>query len=192
MEQREAPQDDGEILVIEVDGKATPTATKNELEKRHGKRKNQTSCCTRHRNKKQHQSCHKEAKNQCKNNSNKRKNGRSITLVIMYYTLKRDEKGKLHGPINNRVRGSYAPRKVMLDWARRQASKRGFPPETQKRVHIVIDGEIGLYDGLVKLFPKATFALDIRHLEAKIWNLGRSFHKSGSKDLFAIETAHFY
>jgi hypothetical protein len=37
MEQLEAPENDGEILVIEVDGKATPTAT--ELEKRRGKRK---------------------------------------------------------------------------------------------------------------------------------------------------------
>jgi hypothetical protein len=184
MEQREAPQDDGEILIIEVDGKATPTATANELEKRRGKRKNKTSCCTRHRNKTQRRNSHKKAKNQCKNKDDKRKNGRSITLVVMY-TLKRDQEGKLHGPINKLVWGSYAPRKVMLAWARRQASKRGFPPDTQKRVHIVIDGEICLYDGLVKLFHNATFALDIRHLEAKCWNLGRTFHKSGSKELLA-------
>ena len=51
--------DDGEVLIIEVDGKATPTATQQELKKRRGKRnKNKSKCqcpgkgtCQRHRNK---------------------------------------------------------------------------------------------------------------------------------------------
>ena len=73
----------------------------------------------------------------------------------------------------------------MLAWAKEQASKRGFPEDTKKRIHIVIDGELCLYDGLIKLFPKATFALDIRHLEEKIWKVGRKFHKKGSKELSA-------
>jgi len=38
MEQAQAPTDDGEILIIEVDGKATPTATEDELQKRRGNR----------------------------------------------------------------------------------------------------------------------------------------------------------
>lgn len=71
----------------------------------------------------------------------------------------------------------------MLAWARRQATKRGFPPETPKRIHIVLDGEICLYEGMVKLFPDASFALDIRHLEEKIWKVGRTFYKKGSQEL---------
>jgi hypothetical protein len=55
----------------------------------------------------------------------KSKNWRIITLVVMH-TLKRGEDGKLHGPINKKVWGSYALRKVMLNRARRQAAKRGF------------------------------------------------------------------
>jgi len=101
------------------------------------------------------------------------------------YTLKRDENGRVHGPINKRVWGSYAPRKVMLAWARNQASKRGFPKDTNKRIHIVTDGELCLYDGLIKLFGKATFALDIRHVEPKIWKVGRLFHETGSSELAA-------
>jgi len=77
----------------------------------------------------------------------KRKNGRSITLVVRY-TLKQGDDGRLHGLVNKRVWGSYAPRKVMLAWAREQATRRGFPPETEKRVHLVVDGELCLYDGL--------------------------------------------
>jgi hypothetical protein len=79
--------------------------------------------------------------------------------------------------------GSYAPRKVMLAWARRQATKRGFPSDTSKRIHIVIDGELCLYDGLVQLFPSATFALDIRHLEEKVWDIGQALHETGSQEL---------
>jgi len=178
MEQTGVPEADGEILVIEVDGKATPTAKEDELKKRRGKRKKKRSCCQRHRNK------HKRQR-RCKNRRQKgdtRKNGRSITLVVMY-TLKKGKDGKLHGPLNKKVWGSYAPRKVMLDWARRQAAKRGFPSDTDKRIHCVIDGEKCLYDGLSQLFPNATFALDIRHVEEKIWKVGRLFHEKGSKEL---------
>lgn len=183
MEQREAPEDDGEILIIEVDGKATPTATLDELKKRGAKRdKKKKSCCKRHRNKDKRQRCHKKGKNRRKKKSDKRKNGRSITLVVIY-TLKKGEDGKLHGPINKQVWGSYAPRKVMLAWARNQATKRGFPPDTSKRIHIAIDGEICLYDGLVQLFPKATFALDIRHLEEKIWDVGYALYNKDSPEL---------
>lgn len=174
MEHAQAPTDDGEVLIIEVDGKATPTATAAELHKRRGKRhpKPHACGCARHRG---------QAKRACRGKKKRRqpgdksKNGRSITLVVMY-TLKRGDDGRLHGPINKRVWGSYAPRKVMVAWARRQATKRGFPPGTDKRIHIVIDGETCLYDGLSALFPQATFALDIRHVEERLWKVGRVLH----------------
>jgi len=179
MEQVQARPGEGEVLVIEVDGKATPTATEEELKKRRGTRKKEKSCCQRHRNKKKRQSgCKKKRRKK----GDKSKNGRSITLVVMY-TLKRGEDGLLHGPINKIVWGSYAPRQVMLEWARRQATLRGFPPDTDKQVHLVMDGEKCLYNGLLKLFPKASFALDIRHLEEKIWKTGRYFHPEGSEEL---------
>lgn len=179
MEQIEGWVDDGEILVIEVDGKATPTAKAEELKKRRGKRKEKKSCCKRHRNKSKRQN---RGKKHRRKKGDKSKNGRSITLVVMY-TLQRGEDGKLHGPINKKVWGSYAPRKVMIEWARAQANRRGFTPESGKRIHIAIDGEKCLYDGLSKYFPDATFALDIRHLEEKIWKVGHHFHKEGSDEL---------
>ena len=37
--------------------------------------------------------------------------------------------------------------------------------------------------GLSKLFPNASFVLDIRHLEEKILKVGRFFYKEGSKEL---------
>ena len=51
MEEAQAPTDDGEIFIIEVDGKATPTATEDERKKRRGKRhaKPHACGCARHR-----------------------------------------------------------------------------------------------------------------------------------------------
>ena len=99
------------------------------------------------------------------------------------YTLRIGSDGLLHGPINKKVWASYAPRKVMIAWAERQASKRGFIPGTNKRIHIAIDGEKCLKDRLTKLFPEASFALDIRHLEEKLWKTGRAFYAEGSEEL---------
>lgn len=176
------PEGDGEVLVIEVDGKATPTATDAELSKRRGKRKKKKhsggKCgCQRHRGRERRHACKKCKKRRKK--GDKSKNGRSITLVVMY-TLKRSADGRLHGPINKRVWGTYAPRKYAFSWARAQATKRGFPPDTDKKVEIVIDGERCLYQGLKKLFKNAIFALDIMHLKEKLWDVGRTLYKEGS------------
>ena len=183
MEEALPPEEEGEVLVIEVDGKATPTVTEAELAKRRGPRETPSAkacpCgCQRHRGQCQRQ----KRKRRRRSKGDKSKNGRSITLVVMY-TLQRGVDGKLHGPINKRIWGSYAPRKVMMDWARRQATKRGFPPDTDPRIHIVIDGERCLYKGMKTRFPQAGFALDIRHMEEKLWTIGRLFHKEGSPQL---------
>ncbi len=101
----------------------------------------------------------------------------------MMYTLKRGADGLLHGPINKKVWATYAPRKVMFDWVRNQATRRGFPPVTTKRVHIAVDGEKCLREGMGKLFENATFVLDIRHVEEYIWKVGRVYYREGTDEL---------
>ena len=177
MEIAEAPEGDGEVLIIEVDGKATPTATDEELEKRRKPRgKNKKGCCQRHRGKEKR----KGKKRKRRKKGDKSKNGRSITIVVMY-TLRRGADGLLHGPINKIVWASYAPRWIILQWARRHATKRGFSPGSGKRIHIAIDGEVCLEKGLSELFPEATFALDIIHVEEKLWKIGRTYYGEGSE-----------
>jgi len=126
MEAAVAPEGDGEVLIIEVDGKATPTATDEELAKRRKKRGwNKKGCCQRHRGKEKRRGKWRKRRKK----GDKSKNGRSITIVVMY-TLRRGADGLLHGPVNKIVWASYAPRLVILQQARRQATKRGFPPGT--------------------------------------------------------------
>lgn len=174
--------DDGEVLVIEVDGKAAPMATDEELEARRQKRKHGKKCgcgCQRHRGGKRRKGKKKKTRKKRGHNS---KNGRSATLVAMY-TLRRGKDGKLHGPINKKIWGRFGTRKEAMQWARDQATRRGFGPETDKLVQIVIDGERCLRKQLKKLFPDAIMTLDLRHAQERLWTMGRLFHKEGSPEL---------
>lgn len=177
-----SPDGDGEMLVIEVDGKATPTATEGELAKRRGERKKTEAgqCkCKRHRGRVRRTRAKRKKRRQP---GDKSKNGRSITLVAIY-TLRRGEDGRLHGPINKRIWGTYAPRQFAFAWARDQATKRGFPPDTDKTVQIIVDGEVCLRQGLKKLFPNAIFTLDIRHVQEKLWTVGHAIFPEGGGQL---------
>jgi hypothetical protein len=109
-------------------------------------------------------------------------NGRSATLVVIY-TLRRGEDGRLHGPIHKKVFGTFGSRKSALRWARAQATRRGFPPGTAKVVQIVVDGETCLEQRLRRLFRGATITLDVRHAQEKLWEVGRLFHREGSAEL---------
>lgn len=183
------PEADGEVLVIEVDGKAIPTATEEELQKRRGPRQHPKgcACCQRHRGQAKRRGPAKKGRKSSKKRrkkGDKSKNGKVATLAAIY-TLRRGPDGKLHGPVNKRVWGSFASRKTMLAWIRDEATRRGFGPETTKTIQIVMDGDKCFAKRLRKLFRKATLTLDIRHVEERLWTAGRAFHPEGSADLAA-------
>jgi len=182
------PQEDGAVLVIEVDGKAVPTATEDELRKRRGPRRHDAACacgCQRHRGQAKRRGPNKsQSRKKRRKKGDKSKNGKSATLVAMY-TMRRGPDGKLHGPINKRVWGSFASRKKMLAWARAEATRRGFAPKTARLVQIVVDGERCLAKRLRRLFPKAILTLDIRHVEEHLWKAGGAFYREGSLELAA-------
>lgn len=186
MKQLAAPAKDGEVLVIEVDGKCPPTATEAELAKRRGKRRprHEKSCscgCQRHRGKIKRKA---RGSKKRRKKGDKSKNGKEVSVVVMY-TLQRGDDGKLHGPINKKLYATFAGRKAAALWARAEATKRGFGPETTKTVQIVLDGAKGLKHQLEPLFPKAIFTLDVCHVVEKLWALGHHFHTEGSEELKA-------
>jgi hypothetical protein len=166
-QQQAPPEEDGEVLVIEVDGKCPPTATEEELRKRRGRRTHRTGCacgCQRHRGQAKRK---QRGSQQRRNNGGKSKNGEDVMVVVMY-TLRRGEDGTLHGPMNKKVWASFAGRKAAA-WARAEATKRGFGPETTKTVRIVIDGAKGRRQNREPLFPKAILTLDVCHGVEKRW-----------------------
>jgi hypothetical protein len=184
MEQLGPPLNDGEVLVIEVDGKCAPMATEAELDKRRGKRKPKCALgckCQRHRGKANRRA---RGSKKRKRKADKRKNGKEVTVVVMY-TLERGQDGKLHGPRNKKVYGTFAGREAAAKWARAEATKRGFPVDTQKTVQIVLDGASSLKWQFWLQFRGAIFTLDVCHVVERLWGVGRHFHSEGSVELQA-------
>jgi hypothetical protein len=184
VQQQPPPPEDGEVLVIEMDGKCPPTATEAELAKRRGKRhpRQEKECpcgCQRHRGKAKRQA---RGGKKRRKRGDKSKNGKEVTVVVMY-TLKGGDDGQLHGPINKKVWGTFAGRKAAALWARAQATKRGFGPNTTKTVQIVMDGVESLKSDLEALFPQALFTLDIWHVVERLWSLGRHYRPEGTEAL---------
>ena len=175
-----APEGDGEVLVIQVDGKATPTATEEELEKRRGPRRaNLHPGSQRHRGRAARQ---RRGSKKRRKKGDKAKNGKMATIVTMY-TLKRSADGQLEGPINKKVYASYAPKRHAVAIARREANKRGFEPGSGKLIQIVTDGDNDLQRYIEELFPEAIHTIDVYHVTEYLWEAGQCLYKEGSPEL---------
>jgi hypothetical protein len=181
-----APANDGDVLVIQMDSKATPTATEEELKNRRGRRaKNPHPGSQRHRGKANRK---RRGSKKRKKKGDKSKNGKMCTIVVMY-TLKRSKDGKLEGPINKKVYASYAPKRHAAAIARREADKRGFTENCGKLVQIVTDGDNDLDLYIKELFPEAIHTVDVFHVVEYLWDAGRCLYKESSDELIEwVET----
>ena len=183
-EEAPAPEGDGEVLVIQIDSKATPTATDSELAKRRGKRRpNPYPDSPRHRGREKRQ---RRGSKPRRKRGDKSKNGKATTLVVMY-TLKMatDDKGRpiLKGPLNRKVYASYAPKRHAFAIAQREADKRGFTQKSGKMIQLVTDGDDDLEVYAREFLPEAIHTLDIMHAMEYVWKAGRSLHPEGSDEL---------
>ena len=166
--------------MIQIDSKATPTATEAELEKRRGKRaSNPHPGSQRHRGRAAHR---RRGSKKRRKKGDKAKNGKMATIVSMY-TLRQGADGQLEGPINEKVYASYAPKRHTVAIARRETNKRGFGPESGKLVQIVTDGDNDLQHYIEELFPEAIHTVDVYHVTEYLWEIGRCLYKEGSAEL---------
>jgi hypothetical protein len=174
-----APEDDGDVLVIQIDSKGAPTATKSELSRRRGKRrKKNLPKSPRHRGR--HRRKRSSSKPRRKK-GDKSKNAKMATLVVMY-TLKRHGKYLL-GPRNRWHYASFAPKRHAFAVARREANRRGFKQGTPKVIQVVTDGDPDLACYQTEYFPEAIHTVDIMHVIEKIWKAGECLHSEGSDEL---------
>jgi hypothetical protein len=175
-----APKNDGNVLVIQIDSKASPTATEEELSKRRGERAhNSHPRSQRHRGRDKRK---RRGSKKRKKKGDKSKNGKMATIVVMY-TLKQSIDGMLEGPINKKVYASYAPKRHAVAIARRDADKRGFTKDSGKLVQIVTDGDNDLESYIKEFFPEAKHTIDIFHVTEYLWEAGRCIYKEGSDEL---------
>jgi hypothetical protein len=178
-----APDDDGDVLVIQFDSKGVPTATDEELRKRRGKRgKRKKAPSSRHRGRAARERLTKKPR---RKKGDKAKNAKMGTMVVMY-TLRKQRGGKLLlGPVNKRFYASFAPKRHAVEIARREATKRGFPPGSARTVQVLTDGDNDLALYIAELFPDALHTIDVIHVIEKLWDAGSSVHREGSAECHA-------
>jgi hypothetical protein len=173
------PKGDGEVLVTMFDSKGVPTATERELRKRRGKRKRRPKAASpRHRGRDRRS---RWAPKRRRKAGDKSKNARLCTVVVMYTLQRRGS--QLLGPLNKRLYVSFGPKELAFQWAHRQAARRGFGPDSGKRVQIVTDGDDDLATYRRRYFPKATHTLDVYHAFEYVWQAGTCLHSEGSPQL---------
>jgi hypothetical protein len=187
-----APTGDGEVLVIQFDSKATPTATEAELAHRRGKRPpNPHPGSARHRARAARQRWGSKPRRQ---KGDKAKNGKMATIVVMY-TLHKSSDGTLEGPLNKKVYASYAPKRHAVALARREADKRGFTRPSGKPIQIVTDGDNDLECYVGEFFPEAEHTIDVYHVVEYLWAAGECLYAEGSAELkewVAVQKAGLY
>lgn len=164
------PQGDGDVVVVQVDGKCIPTATDAELRKRRQPRAGTPRAASpRHRGR-----CKRmeHAPRRRRRPGDKSKNGRQV-MVVVVYTLRR-QGDLLLGPLNKRVFSVVGPKELGFAWARAELERRGFGPTAKgKVVQVLTDGDPDLQALATTYLPHAQHTLDVYHALEYVAEAGR-------------------
>jgi hypothetical protein len=170
------PEDDGEILIIQVDGGGAPHIDLAELLLR--RRPHVTYAGTgRHRRRARRRSRQRPRRAK----GDKSKNAK-VAFVGAIYTLHRAEDGTCEGPLNKRLLATFESHAALFKWLHHEAVKRGYGT---KRTLFLADGAEAIWEQQAIWFPKAEPCIDWVHIVEKLWAAGRCLHREGSNDLAA-------
>jgi len=179
LEEAPPPEGDGEVLVVQVDGKGAPAISSREYQRRARPHRCSKSGTTRHRRREQR----REHPRPRRTSGKKSKNAKMAAVGVIY-TLRRTEDG-LDGPINKRTYATFESYRALFKWLLTETQKRGYGTSKFKRVLFVADGAQVLWDLQVEFFPDAEVCLDWYHVVEKLWKTGKALHRRVRKDLEA-------
>jgi hypothetical protein len=176
LEQAPAPEDDGEILVIQVDGGGAPHIDLAELllRQRPHVRGAETK---RHRRRRRRRSRQRPRRAK----GDKSKNAK-VAFIGVIYTLGESKDGSREGPINKCVYATFESHAALFKWLHAEAVKRGYGT---KRTLFLADGAEAIWEQQALWFPKAEPCIDWIHIVEKLWAAGRCLHDEGSDPLAA-------
>lgn len=172
LEQAPAPEDDGDVLVLQVDAKGAPTISTRERARRARPHRVKDGKNRRHhRRRRRHEHPHARRKP-----GEKSKNA-NMAVVGVIFTMRRDDDGLLDGPVNKRVYATFKGHKELFEWLHKEAVKRGYGTEKFKRVHFLADGAKAIWKLQQEYFPDAEVALDWYHVAEKLWAAAKCIHR---------------
>lgn len=168
LEQAPPPDDDGEVLVITVDGKGAPAISSREYARRavpHGTR----DVNHRHARRKKR----KEHPRKRRGPGKKSKNAKMAAVGVLY-TLRRTADGRLEGPANKRTYATFVSYRALFEWIHAEARRRGYGTKKFKKVLFIADGAEVLWSLQQEFFPDADVCLDWFHVVEKLWKAGKA------------------
>lgn len=173
LEQAPAPAEDGEVLVIQVDGKGAPMISEEEGKRRRRKR-------AKPGDKDRHSRRAKRRENpRVRRTKGKKSKNAKVAFVGVLYTLRRTSDG-LDGPIGKRVYATFTSHEALFVWLRKEADKRGYGA---KKSLFIADGSEHIWRFQQQYFPEAETCLDWYHVAEKVWTAGECLFPEGSAEL---------
>ncbi len=177
LDQAPAPEGDGQVLAIQVDGKGAPTISSRERARRARRRRPGTGRKGRH----QRRDRRRENPRVRRAPGKKSKNAK-VAAVGVLYTLRETDDG-LEGPINKRVYATFKSYRALFKWLQAEAVKRGYGTDKFSRVVFLADGADVIWKLQQEFFPGAECCLDWYHVVEKLWAAGKCLHRRGSSEL---------
>jgi hypothetical protein len=162
LEKAKVPDDDGEILVIEVDGGGAPMVHPCELARRRARRRPRKGRSRRHDRRDRRRAVPRKRRQP----GDKAKNAK-VAVVGAIYTLRRTPDG-LEGPINKRLIATFESHEALFKWLRAEADKRGYG---RKTTLFLADGANIIWDLRERYFKNTIPCLDWYHTIEKLWEV---------------------
>lgn len=175
LEQAAPPEKDGDVLIIQVDGRGAPMISDVEDERRRQphvrRRRGQTH---RHRRRERRQANPRQRRAKGKKSKNAK-----VAIVGVLYTLRRTAQG-MEGPIQKRLYATFESHEALFIWLRKEGDKRGYG---RKPSYFLADGSDHIWRLQQLYFPEAETCLDWYHVIEKLWKAGECLHDEGSEEL---------
>jgi hypothetical protein len=169
------PDDDGEVLVIQVDGRGAPMISATEHARRRQPKQRVTG--TKRHGRRQRRRAHPRPR---RKKGDKSKNAK-VAFVGVLYTLRKTCDG-WEGPINKRLIATFESHEALFRWLSEHAIRRGYG---RKRSFFLADGSDHIWRNQRVYFPKAVPCIDWYHIAEKLWEAGGCVHREGSDALRA-------
>jgi hypothetical protein len=171
LEAAPAPEGDGEVLVITVDGKGAPAISSREYGRRarpHG---------TKRQNRRHARRGKRREYPRVRRAPGKKSKNAKMAAVGVLYSLRRDADGKLDGPVNKRAYATFESYRALFTWIHAEAVKRGYGTARFSKVLFIADGADVLWSLQQEFFPDADVCLDWFHVVEKLWSAGKAINR---------------
>jgi hypothetical protein len=181
LDQAPPPDDDGEVLVITVDGKGAPAISSREYERRATPHKARDTNRRHARRKKR-----KERPRKRRGPGKKSKNAKMAAVGVLY-TLRRTPDGRHEGPANKRTYATFVSYRALFEWIHAEAVRRGYGTRKFKKVLFIADGADAIWSLQQEFFPDADVCLDWFHVVEKLWKAGKAICRGTRRERRHLE-----